>query len=167
MRNVAFDIKSTPGFEGLSYHYFYCPCYISSFTVGCVDIMWYCAGIKPSEVMQPPFFHCILKDEALVRHIDLGCRSNSYQTLPHINPRRVNANCTKVYSINNPKCCQQDQNSFIGQNLCSGSIYLPFLIPVCTLEPAFRNISVHHTLSTSRLGLFLTTSLCLIWDRIL
>lgn len=88
MRNVAFEIKSTPGFEDLSYQYFRCLRYISSVTVGCVN-MWYYSGIKPSLVMQAPFsfFHCILKDEILARRTDLDCWSNSYYALPHINPQ--------------------------------------------------------------------------------
>lgn len=92
------------------------------------------------------FFHCILKDEILARCIDLDCWSNSYYALPHINPQWVNDDCTKIYWINNPKHWQQDHMCFIGQKLSSSTYYsgstdLVFLIPVCTLEPAFRSVS--------------------------
>lgn len=47
MRNVAFEIKSTPGFEDLSYQHFCCLRCISSVTVGRIDLdCWsnsYCA----------------------------------------------------------------------------------------------------------------------------
>lgn len=145
------EIKSTPGFEDLFYQPFCCLPYISSFTVGCVN-MWFCSGVKPSRVMQAPFFHCILRDEILARHIDLGCWSNSYCALPHINPERMSADCTAMYELNNPQRWQQDHMCCIGQKRSSSSMHillrrhLSAIFNPCLRPGASLSECVHHTL---------------------
>lgn len=131
----------------LSYQYFCCLRYISSFMVGCVN-MWCCSGIKTltSHAGTFFFFHCILKDEILARRIGWGC-------WPHTNYTRAThkptvSDCTEINEINNPKRWQQDDVCHVGRSVLqptctddSGSADRPFLIPVCTLEPAFRSVS--------------------------